>query len=139
MSGWVRYGAVTLAFLAGSTLAAQPSAAGGFPNAEKRLTLSAGDTVTLLNRLVNEGGPAMKPPGRRLDFQYSTSIPVSDSVGRMQQADRAAALLGPQAVVIGVRRISIGICDTRACAERRDPPAMWYLYERTNNGWRRAQ
>jgi hypothetical protein len=35
--------------------------------------------------------------------------------------------------------LSIGICDTRECAERRHPPAQWFLYERTNDGWRRVK
>ena len=128
--------ALIIAFLASPlSLGAQSK---GYPNAEKRLGFAPGDTVVLLNRTVHEGGPAMRPPGRRLDLQYSTAIPSTDSVARIQQADRAAQFFGPQAIELGVRRLSIGICDTRACAERRDPPGVWYLYERTNNGWKRA-
>lgn len=118
---------------------AQQLAQNGYPNAEKRLELAPGDTIMLLNRMVHEGGPAMRPPGRRLDLQYATPIPVGDSLARLQQADRAAEFFGPEAIEFGVRRLSIGICDTRACAERRVPPAMWYLYERTNAGWRRSR
>jgi hypothetical protein len=110
-----------------------------YPNVDKRLELAPGEVIVLLNRVVNEGGPAARPPGRRLDMQYSTTIPASDSLGRLEQADRAAQYFGPQAIEMGVRRLSIGICDTRACAERRDPPSTWYLYERTSNGWRRSR
>ncbi|MGH7677963.1 MAG: hypothetical protein ACRENU_05815 [Gemmatimonadaceae bacterium] len=134
----ILHSALVFAALASSaTLGAQPSTA-RYPNAEKSLTVAPGETVNLLNRIVHEGGPSMRPPGRRLDLQYSTAIPASDSLGRRQQADRAAQFFGPQAIELGVRRLSIGICDTRACAERRDPPGVWYLYERTNNGWKRA-
>ena len=58
---------------------------------------------------------------------------------RLAQADRAAQFFGSQAVELGVTRLSIGICDTRACAERRDPPGAWFLYVRTNNGWKRSK
>ena len=111
----------------------------GSQNADTRITLRSGDTVTLLTRFMHDNGPALKPPGRRLDLVYSTLIPPTDSLGRMAQADRAAEFFGPQAIELGVRRLSIGICDTRACVERKDPPASWYLYERTSAGWRRAK
>jgi hypothetical protein len=123
--------------IAGLFLATQ-AAAQSYPNVQKRIGLAPGDTVTLLNRLINDGGPALRPPGRRMDFQISTSIPASDSIARMQQADRVAQHLGPAAVEAGVRRLSVGICDTQACAERKHPPGVWYLYERTSNGWRRT-
>jgi len=111
----------------------------GYPNVEKRVDLAPGESILLLNRVIIESGPATRPPGRRLDLQYSTSIPATDSLARMEQADRAAQHFGPDAIGVGVRRLSIGICDTRACAERRDPPATWYLYERTSDGWRRSR
>jgi hypothetical protein len=123
--------------ITGLFLAAQVGAQ-AYPNVQKRVEVAPGDTVMLLNRLINDGGPALRPPGRRLDFQISTSIPVSDSAARVQQADRAAQYFGPAAVEAGVRRLSIGICDTQACAERKHPPGAWYLYERTSNGWRRS-
>jgi hypothetical protein len=122
--------------ITGLFLAAQAGAQ-TYPNAQRRVEVAPGDTVMLLNRLVNEGGPALRPPGRRLDFQYSTSIPAADSAARAQQADRAAQYFGSAAVELGVRRISIGICDTQECAERKHPPGAWYLYERTAGGWRR--
>jgi hypothetical protein len=110
----------------------------GYPNIEKSLALGPGDTVMVLSRFVSESGPAMRAPGKRLDFQIRTTIPVSDAKGRVDQADRAAQQFGAQAVDLGIRRISIGICDTKECAERRHPPAEWYLYERTSTGWKRA-
>jgi hypothetical protein len=124
--------------IAGLFLAAQAGAQ-AYPNVARRIEVAPGDTVVLLNRFMNDGGPALRPPGRRLDFQISTSIPAADSAARMQQADRAAQYLGAAALEAGVRRLSIGICDTQACAERKHPPGTWYLYERTANGWRRAQ
>lgn len=123
--------------VAGLVLASELPAQ-GYPNAQKRIGLAPGDTVTLLNRLISDGGPALRPPGRRLDFQYATPIPAADSTARVEQADRAAQYFGPAAVELGVRRLSIGICDTQACAERKHPPGAWYLYERTSNGWRRT-
>ena len=141
MSGLLRISYVVIALAASASAEAQAFRAGGggYPNNERRVELGPGDTVVLLNRVVHEGGPSMRPPGRRLDFQYSTVIPASDSASRIQQADRAAQFFGSQAVELGVTRLSIGICDTRACAERRDPPGVWYLYVRTNNGWKRSK
>lgn len=124
--------------LAGLVLVGHAAGAQGYPNVSKRVELAPGDTVMLLNRVINEGGPMLRPPGRRLDFQYSTAIPAGDSLARIQQADRAAQHFGPAAVEAGARRLSIGICDTQACAERKHPPGTWYLYERTASGWRRS-
>lgn len=122
-------------------IGAQAAAAGGggaYPNVDRPLIIAAGDSVQLLSRMMHDGGPALRRPGRRLDFVYSTSVPASDAAARAAQADRAAQMLGAQAIELGVRSLSIAICDTRACAQRRDPPAMWYLYERTHTGWQRA-
>ena len=109
-----------------------------YPNVDKPFVIAPGDTVQLLIRFINDGGPAMRIPAKRLDLVYSTSIPVSDTEARRAQADRAAQLFGAEAVELGVRHLSIGICESRACAERRPPPAEWFLYERTNRGWRRT-
>ena len=108
----------------------------GYPNVDRYVSLAAGDSVRLLIRMVNEGRME-RPPGRRLDFIYSTQIPATDAAARQAQADRAAQLFGPEAVEIGARRLSIGICDTPACAQRKDPPSAWYLYERSSHGWKR--
>ena len=123
------------------TVAAVPISAAaqkGYPNVDKSLALGPGDTVVVLSRFVSEGGPAMRAPGKRLDFQIRTAIPASDAKARVDQADRAAQQFGSQAVDLGIRRLSIGICDTKQCAERRHPPADWFLYERTSTGWKRA-
>lgn len=137
---WTRSALVALVL---ASAAVRPSAAqpqqSAYPNAEKRVTLAPGESILLLNRVIIESGPLTRPPGRRLDLQYSTAIPATDSLARMEQADRAARYFGPDAIGVGVRRLSIGICDTRACAERRDPTATWYLYERTSDGWRRSR
>ena len=119
-------------------LAASAAEAQGYPNVDRYVTLAEGDSVRLLIKVVNDGAFA-RPPGRRLDFIYSSQIPVANGAARQAQADRAADVLGPQAVEMGVRRLSIGICDTPACAQRKDPPSVWYLYERTSRGWRRIQ
>jgi hypothetical protein len=87
---------------------------------------------------MQEPGPAMSRPGRRLDFVYATVIPASDRAARAAQADKAAQTLGAQAIELGVNRISIGICDTRECAQRKHPPGDWFLYQRTNSGWKRV-
>jgi hypothetical protein len=118
-------------------VAASAAQAQGYPNVDRYITLAEGDSVRLLIRLVNDGA-LMRPPGRRLDFIYSSQIPAANAAERKAQADRAAEVLGAQAVEIGARRLSIGICDTQACAQRKDPPAEWYLYERTSRGWKRV-
>lgn len=111
-----------------------------FPNVDRAVVIAPGDTVQLLNQFVFDRGPAMRPSGRRLDFHYSTRIPASDVAARERQADQAAQFFGPQAVSGGARRLAIGICDTRACAENRDPPAAWFQYERSQDGsWRRIR
>lgn len=130
---------VGLLIVGSAPLAAQGFVRSSYPNVDKPVVVPPGDTIRLLIRMVNENGPAMRLPGKRLDFVYSTTIPASDAAARQAQADRAAQLFGPEAVEMGVRSLSIGICDTRACAERRDPPAEWYLYERGQSGWRRAR
>jgi hypothetical protein len=125
--------------VAATEASAQGLARNGYPNVDRQLAIAPADTVQLLSRFVHEGGPAMRLPGRRLDFQISTRIPANDSLARMAQADRAAQFFGAEAIELGVRRLSIGICDTRACAERRNPPAAWYLYERGADGWKRSK
>jgi hypothetical protein len=105
--------------------------------ADSTVVLSQGDTVRVFTSYVNDGGPGRG--GRRLDVIYATRIPVADASARESQADRAAQFFGPQAIEIGARRLSIGICDTQACAARKDPPAAWFLYERTAQGWRRLK
>ena len=105
--------------------------------ADSTVVIAQGDTVRVFNSHVNDGGPGRG--GRRLDVTYATRIPATDAESRAAQADRAAQFFGPQAVEIGARRISIGICDTQACALRKDPPAAWFLYERTTQGWRRLK
>ena len=125
--------------LPGSAASAQSFAGGGYPNVDRQLEVAPGDTIQLLSRMLLDGGPAMRLPGRRLEFHYATRIPASDSARRIAEADRAAQYFGAAAIDAGVRRLSIGICDTKECAERRHPPAMWFMYERTATGWRRAR
>ena len=121
-----------------SPLCAQRSGPATYPNVDKPFEVGPGDTVQLLSRVMQEPGPAMSRPGRRLDFVYSTVIPASNRAARAAQADKAAQALGAQAIKLGVNRISIGICDTRECAQRKHPPGDWFLYQRTNSGWKRV-
>lgn len=134
---------VLLAVLACALVASRSDAQSpqsGYPNVNRTVVIAPGDTVQLLNQYLFDRGPAQRPAGRRLDFQYATRIPASDAAAREQQADRAAQFFGPEAVNAGARRLAIGICDTRACAENRDPPAAWYEYERSHGGgWRRVK
>lgn len=115
--------------------------AGSLPlsrQADSTLVLAPGDTVRVFSSSVHEGGIG-RVGSRRLDVLYATPIPASDATSRAAQADRAARYFGAHAIEIGAKRISIGICDTPACARRQDPPAAWFLYERTSQGWRRVQ
>ena len=126
------------AFVIAAPLGAQRSGFAAYPNVDKPFEVAPGDTVQLLSRLMHEAGPAMPRPGKRLDFVYATNVPANNRAGRAQQADRAAQSLGAQAIELGVNRISIGICDTKECAQRKHPPADWFLYQRTNSGWKRV-
>lgn len=103
---------------------------------DSTVVLAPGDTVRVFSSAVVDGGLGRS---RRLDVLYATRIPATDTQSRAAQADRAAQLFGPQAIDSGVRRLSIGICDTQACAQRQHPPAAWFLYERTGQGWRRVK
>ena len=105
---------------------------------DSTLVIAPGDTVRVFSSFINDGGMG-RGNGRRLDIIYATRIPASDAESRAAQADRAAQIFGPQAIDSGVRRLSIGICDTQACAQRQHPPAAWFLYERTGQGWRRIK
>jgi hypothetical protein len=108
------------------------------PRADSTVVLAPGDTVRVFNSFIHEGGIG-RNGAKRFDVLYATRIPVADGESRAAQADRAAQVFGPRAAEMGVRRLSIGICDTQSCAQRRDPPAAWFLYERTAQGWRRIR
>lgn len=111
----------------------------GTATAQSRtVELAPGDSVQLVWQRIFERGPALRVALKRLDVGYTTTIPASDASARIAQADRAAEFFGPAAERAGARRLSIGICDTRECAERRHPPSEWHLYERRRDGWRRV-
>lgn len=123
-----------------SSASAQVTTRTDYPNVNRAVAIGPGDTVQLLSQFVFDRGPGTRSGGRRLDLHYSTRIPASDPIAREQQADRAAQFFGPEALKIEARRLAIGICDTRACAENRDPPAAWFQYERKFDGqWRRVR
>ena len=105
---------------------------------DSTVVLAPGDTVRVFSSFIHEGGIG-RNGAKRFDVLYATRIPATDGESRAAQADRAAQFFGPRAAEIGVRRLSIGICDTQSCAQRRDPPAAWFLYERTAQGWRRIR
>jgi len=129
-----------LVVVLGCTLSAVAHAQGpsspGYPNVDKPFAVAAGDTVQLLNRVLIDRAPGAR--GTRLDVQYSTRIPASDMTARGEQADRVAQRFGDEALKAGARTLTVGICDTRACAETKEPPRQWYVYERGIGGaWHR--
>lgn len=107
----------------------------GYP---RTVRIPPNDSVQVYNRSMFDRGPGARRAVRRLDFLYSSSIAATDSVARHEQADRAAQIFGPEADALGIRQLSIGLCDTRSCADGRSPPAAWFLYERGTDGWRRV-
>lgn len=124
------------ALLAGAS--GQAVAQGTYPNVDRVMVLAPGDTIQLLNRIVVDRGPGQR--GARLEVQYATRIPAGDTEGRADQADRLAKIIGADASKIGARRITISICDSRACAETREQPRSWYIYERGIGGvWLRSR
>jgi hypothetical protein len=130
----------TLALLVAMPMAASSAQAGPatYPNVDRSVEIGSGETAHLLIRYVNDRGAGMVNRGKRLDFAYATKLPKSDAAGRQAQADRAAQVLGAQAVDLGMNSLSIGICDSEACAQRKAPPSDGYLYTRTNSGWKRV-
>lgn len=137
MTRFVATVAILLAIpLAGAHAQAGPAT---YPNVDKSVEIASGESVRLLIRYVNDRDAGTVNRGKRLDFVYATSIPKSDAAARQAQADRAAQVLGAQAAELGMHSLSIGICDTDACAQRKAPPSDWYLYTRTNSGWKRVR
>lgn len=136
--------AVAIVFVAtvSTWLRAQASASGGpgtgYPNVDRPMALGPGDTVQVLNRIVVDRAPGQR--GSRMDVHYTTRIPASDADARAAQADRVAQIVGADAWKLGARRVTVSICETRACAETREPPKQWWVYERMNGGeWRRSK
>jgi hypothetical protein len=122
--------------VAGLGQMAQAQAQGAYPNVDRPFALGPGDTIQLLNRIVVDRAPGQR--GTRLDVHYSTRIPASDAAARAEQADRVAHLMGAEASKLGVRKVMVSICETRACAETREPAKLWYAYERGIGGvWSR--
>lgn len=124
------------AILAGASGTA--AAQGTYPNVDRPLALADGDTIQLLNRILVDRAPGQR--GARIDVQYATRIPASDVTRRAEQADRLAQIIGADAARIGARRFTISICDSRACAETREQPRAWFVYERGVGGvWQRSR
>lgn len=109
-----------------------------YPNVNRAVAIAPSDTIQLLNRIVVDRAPGQR--GARVDVHFSTQIPATDEQRRAEQADRLAQIVGPDAWTMGARRVTISICDTRACAETREPPRQWYVYERGVDGvWQRVR
>ena len=130
--------AVVLGCILTVCVGVESRAQSGYPNVDRPVVLAAGDTVHLLNRILVDRAPGQR--GTRIDIQYSTRIPASDAAARADQADRLVKLMGADAWKIGARRVTLSICDNRACAETREPPKAWYAYERGIGGtWQRSR
>jgi hypothetical protein len=130
--------AVVFGCLLAIGLAAEGRAQSSYPNVDRPFVLAAGDTVHMFNRIVVDRAPGQR--GARIDIQYSTHIPPDDASARAAQADRLAQMIGSEASKIGARKVMLSICDTRACAETREQPRVWYSYERGLGGvWQRAR
>jgi len=127
-----------LEFFATMLLAGSAIARPALGQGPRVVEIAPGDSIRLVYQTVLDRVPAARMPGKRLDVRYTTSIPASDPAARLAQADRAAKYFGSEAVNAGARRLSIGICDTQDCVERRHPPSEWHLYERRHEGWRRV-
>ena len=107
-----------------------------FPNVDQPLALAPGDTIQVLNRIVVDRAPGQR--GVRMDVHFASRS--SDAAARGDEADRLAQIVGPDAWKLGARRVTIAICDTRPCAETREPPRSWYVYERGPGGvWQRVR
>jgi hypothetical protein len=124
--------ALALSTTAGAQGVAQTGSQTGYPNVNRPLAIGPGDTIQVLNRTVIDRSPGAR--AIRLDLQYSTRIPASDVTARLAQADRVAQTLSADAKSIGARVVSISICETQACAEMREQPKTWYIYERGVGG-----
>jgi hypothetical protein len=128
--------AMWMVILGAGPIRAQHAVHPGYPNVNERVEIAPGETVHLLNRVLVDRSPGMRPV-RRVDFQYRTAIPAGDVAGRAAQAERAAQAFGPQAMEAGARMLAIAICDTDACARRDEPPRVWFVYElRDGNVWK---
>jgi hypothetical protein len=116
---------------------ASRDARGQYPNVDRAVAIADGDTVQLLNRILVDRAPGQR--GARIDVHFSTRVPATDAEGRAHQADRLAQVIGAEAWKAGIRNVTIAICDTRACAETREPPKLWFAYQRGIGGvWNRS-
>jgi len=107
-----------------------------FPNVDRPVALAPGDTIQLLNRIVVDRAPGQR--GMRMDVHFSSRS--TDAAARADQAERLAQIVGPDAWKLGARRVTIAICDTRPCAETREQPKDWYVFERGPGGvWQRVK
>jgi len=107
-----------------------------FPNVNQALALAPGDTIQVLNRIVVDRAPGQR--GVRMDVHFASRS--SDANARGEEADRLAQIVGPDAWKLGARHVTIAICDTQSCAETREPPKNWYVYERGPGGvWQRVR
>ena len=136
MNTSIRLAVLGCALMAGAS--SRALAQGTYPNVDRAMVLAPGDTIQLLNRILVDRSPGQR--GARIDVHYSTRIPASEAAARADQADRLAQIVGADASKIGARKLTISICETRACAETREQPRSWYVYERGIGGvWQRSR
>ena len=121
------------------SLKGQQLTSGGYPNVDTTLEIAPGETVRLLNRVLVDRAPGMRPL-RRMDYAIRTSIAATDRPGREAQALRVVQALGAEAMAAGARLVAVAICDTDACARRTEPPKDWYVFQRgPAGGWQRVR
>lgn len=137
MRGPVAIGIVALGLTLGPSRAqCQEAVHPGYPNVNQPVEIAPGESVHLLNRVLVDRTPGLRSV-RRLDFQYRTAIPPSETAARAAQAERAAQFFGPQAREAGARMLAIAICDNDRCARRDEAPRTWFIYEmRAGNVWK---
>lgn len=118
---------------------AQVAVHSGWPNVNQSLVVAPGEQVVLLNRILVDRGPGLQPV-RRMDFEIRSDIPPASAAEREAQALRVARTLAPEASNAGVRLMAIAFCDSDACAGRREPPKVWFLFQPGPGGvWQRTR
>lgn len=130
--------AMALAFLPASA-GGQEAVHPGYPNVNKPVEIAPGETIQLLSRILVDRAPGMRAV-RRLDYQIRSSIAPEDAASREAQAARIVQAVADDAEQAGARLLSIAFCDTDACAKHREPPRVWYIFERGTRGvWQRVK
>jgi hypothetical protein len=134
---WPLYSAFTV--LSATPVVAQSPNVGSHIGIGEPTVVAPGDTIHVLDFSIGSVGHDVVRPGTWYEIHYVSRIAASDSLARHAEADRAAAFFGPRALQAGFRGFSIGLCDSLACAEKRESAKVWYFYKRGEDEvWRRA-